>query len=273
MNGESIFEGISYIDSRFIDGSAAVLKRRRFGGIAKIAASVAAALVLAFGGYVAVYNAAINNITSDSEVPPVAIAEIGSAGYCQEGFHTGDIRKPHGLPEPTDELKGGFIVSRYVDFGGGTSGYVSFYEIKGSVNREILLGEFEGNLTYWLIVYGSESFETTDELLKYFGYGAVEDVHSMRVNGKKVGDADKTVEVWNALLNGTKITAEEYERLFRGEDGDEANAEDVYTRHAESHIMLEFNYGEPNYICFGYYTDIDCFDGLGYIVPPSPIVF
>lgn len=273
MNSENIFEGISYIDSRFIDGSAAILKRRRFMGLTKVAASVAAALVLMFGGYVAVYNAAVNNITSDNEIPPVAIAEIGSAGYCPEGFHTGDIRKLHGLPEPSEDIKGEFIVSRYVDFGGGTSGYVSFYEIKGSVNREILLGEFEGNLTYWLMVYGGDSFETVRGQLESSGYGSVEDVHSMWVGGKPVKDADKIVEVWNALLNGTKITAEEYERLLQGEDYDEANADEVYSRHADSHIMLEFNHGEPNYICFGYYTDIGCFDGLGYILPTSPIAF
>lgn len=276
MTSEKIFEGISYIDGALAERSAAVLKKRRFVGFAKIAASAAAALALVFGGYAAVYNAAVNNLTSDNEVPPVVIAEIDGAGYCMEGFHTGDIRevrKAHGLPEPTGELKGGFIVSRYVDFGGGTSGYVDFYGIKGSINREIILGEFEGKLSYWLMVYGGESFETANERLKYFGYDTVEDVHIMRVNGKNVKDADKISEVWNALLNGTRITAEEYERLLQGEDYDEANAQEVYSRHEDSHIMLEFNYGEPNYLCFGYYTDIGCFDGVGYILSPEPIAF
>lgn len=272
MTGENIFEGFSYIDGALVERSAAALKKRRFVGFAKIAASAAAALALVFGGYAAVYNAAVNNITSDNEVPPVAIAEIDGAGYCQEGFHTGDIRKAHGLSEPTDELKDGFIDSLYVNFG-DTSGNVDFYGIKGSINREIILGEFEGNLTYWLRVYGGENFETADERLKYFGYDTVEDVHTMRVNGKNVKDADKISEVWNALLNGTGITAEEYERLFQGGDYDVANAQEVYSRHADSHIMLEFNYGEPNYFRFGYYTDIGCFDGAGYILSPEPIAF
>lgn len=271
MNSENIFEGISYIDNKFIIGSAAVLKRRRFTGLTKIAASVAAALALVFGGYSAVYNAVNKNITSDNNVPPVVVAEIDGAGYCQEGFHTGDFRKPHGLPEPSDEVKGEFIGNYPADHDDNV--LFTFYEIKDSINREILLGEHKGELSYWARVYGGESFETVGERLEHYGYGAVEDVRTMRIDGKTVKNGDKISEVWNALLNGTEITFEEYERLLQGEDYDDANAQEVYSRHADSHLTIEFNYGEPSYIRFGYYTDIGCFDGLGYILPTSPIAF
>lgn len=273
MNSEEILEGISFIDSNFIENSAAVLKRRRFGGIAKIAASVAAALVLVFGGYDAVYNAAINNITSDNEVPPAAVAEIDGAGYCRESFHTGDIREAFGLPKPTDKLKGAFVGSYYARFDGDTGGSVDFYEIKGRIDRRIILGEYKDELSYWIMVCGGESFETVRERLEYYGYGSVEDVHTMRVDNREIKDREKISEVWNALLNGTEITEEEYVRLFQGEDYDEANAEKVYTRHSRSHRLIGFNYGEPTYVLFGYYTDINCFNGFGYIVSPSPIDF
>lgn len=270
MNSENIFEGISYIDSRFIDNSAAVLKRRRFMGLTKVAASVAAALALVFGGFTVLYNAVLADKTSDNNVPPVVVAEIDGAGYCQEGFHTGDFRKPHGLHKPSDEVKGEFIGSYPADH---DDALYAFYEIKGSINREILLGERKGELSYWARVYGGESFETVGERLEHYGYGAVEDVHTMRVDGKIVKNGDKISEVWNALLNGTEITFEEYERLLQGEDYDDANVQEVYSRHADSHLTIEFNYGELTYIGFGYYTDIGCFDGLGYILPTSPIAF
>lgn len=270
MTSENILEGISHIDSAFIERSSKVLKKRRFAGIARYAAGAAAALLLTFGGLTLIYNAILANITSDEGVPPVVIAEIDGYGYCREGFHTGDIRKPHGLPEPTDELKGEFVCSSCVRFDDGTGGDVDFYEIKGSVNRGIILGEYKGVLSYWARVYGGES-RTVRERLAYYGYDSVEDVHTMRVGGRNVKNREKISEVWNALLNGTEITFEEYERLIQGKD--EADAQKVYSSHADSRLTIEFNYGEPTYIRFGYYTDIDCFGGLGYIVPPAPIEF
>lgn len=273
MTSENIFEGISHIDSAFIERSSKVLKKRRFAGIAKYAAGAAAALLLTFGGLTLIYNAILANITSDEGVPPVVIAEINGAGYCQEGFHTGDIRKPYGLPEPSDELKGVSVGSCFVQFDVDIGGSVDFFEIKGSVNREILLGEYKGGLSYWERVNGGESFETARERLAYYGCRTVDDVHTMRVNGKNVKDRNKISEVWNALLNGTEITFEEYERLLQGENFNEADAKEVYSHHADSRLTIEFNYGELSCIRFGYYTDIDCFDGLGYIVSPAPIKF
>lgn len=161
MTGENIFEGITYIDGALAERSAAVLKKRRFVGFAKIAVSAAAALALVFGGYVAVYNAAINNITSDNEVPPVVIAEIDGAGYCMEGFHTGDIRRAYGLPEPTVELKGEFIGSYYAGYE-GTEEYdrVDFYTVNIDTELDVLLGEYKGRLCYW--VKGYDTVETKE---------------------------------------------------------------------------------------------------------------
>lgn len=273
MTSENIFEGISHIDSAFIERSSSVLKKRRFAGIAKYAAGAAAALLLTFGGLTLIYNAILANITSDEGVPPVVIAEINGAGYCQEGFHTGDIRKPHGLPKPSDDIKGEFIGSYYARFDADIGGNVDFYEIKDSISRKIILGEYGGELSYWITVYGGVSFETVRERLAYYGYTSVEDIRTMRVNGKSVKDRNKISEVWNALLNGAEITFEQYERLIQGENFNEANAKDVYSHHADSLLTIDFNYGELNRIRFGYYTDIDCFDGLGYIVSPAPIKF
>lgn len=273
MTSENILEGISHIDNTLIERSSKVLKKRRFAGIAKCAAGAAAALLLMFGGLTMIYNAILANITSDEGVPPVVIAEINGAGYCQEGFHTGDIRKPYGLPKPSDELKGEFIGSCYARFDAYIGGNVDFYEIKNSINRKIIIGEHGGELSYWITVYGGVSFETVRERLAYYGCRTVEDVHTMRVGGKTVKNREKISEVWNALLNGTEITEDEYVCLFQGRDYAEANTQEVYSRHADSHMTIEFNYGELNCIRFGYYTDIDCFDGLGYIVPPAPIKF
>lgn len=274
MNSESIFEGISYIDGNFIDSSAAVLKRRRFDGItdtAKKAAGIAAALALVFGGFMIVYNAVLSRMTSDNQVPPVIIAEIDGAQYLREGFHSGNIREAYGLPEPSEDIKGEYIGSSYVSYDSGIGGNTAFYALKDSVDRKILLGYYNGELSYWITGCGGESFETVRERLEHYGYGSVEDVHTMRVDNREIKDREKISEVWNALLNGTEITEDEYVRLFQGEDYDEANAQEVYSRHADSHLLIGFNYGEPTYIRFGCYTDIDCFDGLGYIVPSEPV--
>lgn len=268
MTSENIFEGISHIDSAFIERSSRVLKKRRFAAIAKYAASAAAALLLVFGGVTVMYNAILDNITSDEGVPPVVIAEIDGYGYCQEGFHTGDIRKQHGLPKPTDELKGEFVGRCLVQLDADIYGEVDFYRIKGSANRGILLGEYNGKLSYWVRVYGGESLETVRERLAYYGYDSVEDVHTMRIGGKNVKDRDKISEVWNALLNGTELSFEEYERLIQGAHYNETGADKVHSAHADSRVTIDFNYGEPTCIKFGYYMDIECFDGLGYIAAP-----
>ncbi len=267
MNSENIFESISYIDNSLIERSESVLKRRRFVRITKLAASAAAALVLTFGG-LAVYNAVLADMTSDSGVPPIIVAEINGTGYCREGSSTGDFREAYGLPEPNDGLKGEFVGS----YDANDYGEVNFYEIRNSANRRLLMGERGGELSYWTEVYGGASFETVRERLAYNMYHIVDDVHSMRVDGKTVG-AETISEVWKALCDGMEITEEEYTRMFQGEDYDEANAQEVYSRHADAHRVIEFNYGELTYLRLGYYTDIDCFDGLGYIVPPAPVTF
>ncbi len=156
MNSENIFEGISYIDDALIDRSAAVLKKRRFVGIVKLAVEAAAALALVFGGVAALYNVVLANMTSDDQVPPMVLVEIDGAGYCQEGFHTGDIRVTFGLPEPSAQLKGEFIGSFYVKYD-PDGRFVDMYGLKGSADREVLLGEFNGELSYWVRGYSGKS--------------------------------------------------------------------------------------------------------------------
>lgn len=164
MTSENIFEGVSFIESGFIDSSAAVLKRRRSerrADIAQRAACIAAAVVLVFGGLMIAYNAVRSGLTGDSGVPPVVIAEIDGAGYCMEGFHTGDIRRAYGLPEPTVELKGEFIGSYYAGYE-GTEEYdrVDFYTVNIDTELDVLLGEYKGRLCYW--VKGYDKGETKE---------------------------------------------------------------------------------------------------------------
>ncbi|GEM_PF-4394641 len=157
MNSENIFEGISYIDDALIERSAAVLKKRRFVVAAKLAAGAAAALALVFGGGAALYNIVLVNMTSDSQVPPVLLVEIGGAGYCQEGFHTGDIRKAYGLSEPSEQFKGEFIGSFYVKVDADEIACFDFFTINADVNGSVILGELNGELSYWMRAYSGES--------------------------------------------------------------------------------------------------------------------
>lgn len=253
---EKIFEGISYIDSRFIDGSAAVLKRRRFGSIAKIAASAAAALVLMFGGFTVLYNIVLANMTSDNQVPPVIIAEIDGAGYSQEGFHTGDIRKPYGLPEPSEDIKGEFIGSYYAGYEGTEyGGYVDFYALNIDVKNSVLLGERDGELSYWVRVFGAtDDFNTVNERLEYYGYGTADDVHSVTVNRVPVEDREKIAELWDILISGREMTIGDYRSIMNMPDNEalrvttEYKANDVFIQWNDTRVTL--NYGEGNFCSF-----------------------
>lgn len=269
MTAESIFEGVSYIDDTFIERSESVLKRRRFTAAVRAVTGVAAALVLAVGGLSLAYRAAtLPKAGTDSPVPPIILAQIDGADY--EFVKKGsEFLKAHGLSVPTEELKSAHIGGCYVEFFGSydmPDGEFEFYELNGCPNRDIIIGDRGGSLSYWAtIMYGLPS-ETVSEQLAHKGYHSAEDIHSLRIDGKKVRGREKIDEIWNALLNGTEIDGDRYDALIKGDGYDETNAQEVYTRHADSAVEIVFNYGELNCLNLTYYTDIGCFSDIGYVL-------
>lgn len=267
MTAENIFGSVSYIDDGLIERSERVLKRRRVIRIKRAAAS-AAVFVLAFGVSLAYFKLIQPKRGIDSPVAPIIMAQLdgGDYEYVREG---GAFLKEHGLSKPKEELKGGYVGSCYASFYGYydlPDGEYEFYELNGCPNRDIIIGDLGGSLSYWAAVSYGVSGGTVSERLEYKGYRSIEDVHSLRVDGKKVSDGEKLAGLWNALLNGTEIDGDTYDALIKGENYDEANAQEVYSRHADSAVEIVFNYGELNCLKFTYYTDIGCFCGIGYIL-------
>ncbi|MDE7361859.1 MAG: hypothetical protein K2N38_07985 [Oscillospiraceae bacterium] len=268
MTAESIFEGVSYIDDALIERSGGVLKRRRFAAAVRTVAGVAAALVLAFGGLLAYRAVILSKTGTDSPVSPIITAQLDGADY--EFVKKGsEFLKEHGLSVPTEELKSAYIGGCYVEFYGYhdmPDGEFEFYELNGCPNRDIIIGDRGGRRSYWAMMCIDLPGGTVSERLAHKGYYSAEDVHSLRVYGKKVRGREKTNEIWNALQNGTEIDGNRYDALIKGDGYDEANAQEVYTRHADSAVEIVFNYGELNCLRLTYYTDIGCFSGIGYIL-------
>lgn len=269
MTAENIFEGVSYIADDLIERSEGVLKRRRFTAAVRAVTGVAAALVLAVGGLSLAYRAVILPKTGiDSPVSPIILAQLDGTDY--EFVKKGsEFLKAHGLSVPTEELKSAYIGGCYVEFNGYhdmPDGEFEFYELNGCPNRDIIIGDRGGRLSYWAMMYSDLPGVTVSERLEYKGYRSAEDVHSLRVDGKKVRGREKVDEIWNALLNGTEIDGNRYDALIKGDGYDEADAQEVYTRHADSAVEIVFNYGELNCLRLTYYTDIGCFSGIGCIL-------
>lgn len=257
MTAENIFESVSYIDSALIERSAEVLKKRRFVGAARIAASVAAALMLAFGGFTVLYNAVLANMTSDNKVPPVIIAEIDGAHYLQEGFHSGNVREAYGLPEPSENIKGEFIGSYYAGCEGTEDGgYVDFYALNIDVKNSVLLGERDGELSYWVRVFGgTDGFDTVRERLEYYGYGTVDDVHSVKVNRVPVEDGEKIAELWDILISGREMTIDDYRSIMNMSDGEALRVTTETSTDADgvrqwNDTRITLNYGEGSCCVF-----------------------
>lgn len=269
MTAENIFESISYIDDSKIERSEAVLKRRRVTGAARAVVSAAAAFLISVGGISLAYFCVIQPKQGiDSPVAPIITAQLdcGQYEYVKKGS---EFLRSHGLDEPTEEQKGGYVGSCYVVFDGcyGMSdGEYVFYELNGCPSLDIIIGDRGGDLSYWAEMCFGVPGGTVSERLEHKGYYSVEDVHSLRVDGKRVKDSGKRSEIWNALTNGTEIDGDAYEALIKGENYDEANAQEVYSRHADSAVEIVFNYGELNCLKLTYYTDIGCFGGIGCVL-------
>ena len=274
MTAENLLNAFSYIDDGLVENTGRVLKKRRFKGFMKIAASAAAALMLVFGGYQALYNTVLVQSSDKNKLPPAVIADVDGKSY--EKIHKKyekDFRKSTGLPKLSDDIKGDHLGKVYVErYDEEISAYVDFYTLCGYDYRNVLVGEVNGELFYWSILnfrgIDYRTFETVEEQLGFYGYFSAADIHEMLVGKKTVNDREKIEEVWDEFINGALMTDDEYDSAIKGENYDEANAGKVYTAHADSAVYITLNYGEPNSLGLTYYTDMDVLR-LGFFVLKS----